>query len=57
MSRAEAVPAQPADVTVTPAANYQLAHGGTVVGPGESLTVPADVAERWIKHGLAERIE
>lgn len=43
-----------AGVTVTPAANYQLSHQGVVAGPGENLTVPVDVADAWILHGLAE---
>ncbi len=41
-------------VDVAPAANYQIGHEGVVVGPGERITVPADVAERWRAQGLVE---
>ncbi|RAM37714.1 hypothetical protein [Arthrobacter globiformis] len=37
----------PADVTVRVAAPYQVSHDGKVYGSGESVTVPADVAEPW----------
>lgn len=48
----EAQQAAQALVDVAPAANYQIGHEGVVVGPGERITVPADVAERWRAQGL-----
>jgi len=36
-------------VEVTPAANYQLSHEGTVAGQGETLTVPQELADRWAR--------
>lgn len=39
-------------VEVTPAANYQLSHEGTVAGPDETLTVPQELADRWAMAGL-----
>jgi hypothetical protein len=43
----------PADVTVKVAAPYQVSHDGKVYGSGETLTVPADVAEPWLLAGWA----
>ncbi|MDP9692691.1 UNVERIFIED_ORG: hypothetical protein J2X79_000220 [Arthrobacter globiformis] len=40
-----------ADVTVKVAAPYQVSHDGKVYGSGETLTVPADVAEPWLLAG------
>lgn len=39
-------------VSVSPAGNYQLGHEGVTAGPGESITVPADVAAQWARQGL-----
>lgn len=50
---ADAEPKEPT-VKVTPAANWQVAHEGTVAGPGESISVPKSVAERWRTAGLIE---
>lgn len=43
--------AEPADVTVKVAAPYQVSHDGKVYGSGETVTVPADVAEPWLLAG------
>ncbi len=58
-SKSEAPESAPAPATerpvkVSPAANYQLGYAGVVVGPGEFLEVPADVAERWRALGLVK---
>ena len=42
-------------VTVTAVGNFQIAHEGQVAGPGESLTVPVAVADRWVAAGIASR--
>ncbi len=40
-------------VTVTPVHPFQVGYAGVVVGPGESIDVPAEVAAQWIASGLA----
>jgi len=42
-------------VKVTAVANFQIAFEGQVAGPGESLTVPVVVADRWVAAGIASR--
>jgi hypothetical protein len=42
----------PDTVTVAAVHPYQIGFGGVVVGPGESLTVPVDLAEKWLASGL-----
>ncbi len=42
------------EVEVTVVHPYQVNHEGTIAGPGEKLTVPRDVAERWKQSGLAD---
>jgi hypothetical protein len=41
-------------VKVTAVHPYQIAYGGKIAGPGESLAVPPEVAESWRLQGLAE---
>ncbi len=41
-------------VKVTAVHPYQIAYGGKIAGPGESLAVPPEVAESWRMQGLAE---
>lgn len=43
-----------AGVALTPAGNWQLHHAGDIAGPGETITVPAELAESWQATGLAE---
>ncbi|TSE15236.1 hypothetical protein B1A87_004160 [Arthrobacter sp. KBS0703] len=52
----EAVEPAPADVTVKVAAPYQVSHDGKVYGTGETLTVPADVAEPWLLAGWVNTV-
>lgn len=40
------VPAGP-PVEVTVIGNYQVNHEGTTYGPGQTVTVPAALAEHW----------
>jgi hypothetical protein len=42
-------------VEVTAVHRFQIAYAGQVGGPGESLTVPADLAPQWVSGGLATR--
>ena len=53
--KAKADAAEPETVKVTAVANYQIAFEGQVAGPGESLTVPVVVADRWVAAGIASR--
>lgn len=39
-------------VEVTPLQNWQISHAGHVAGPGETLSVPAALAEEWRRRGL-----
>ncbi len=41
-------------VKVTALHPFQIAYGGKIAGPGESLAVPPEVAESWRMQGLAE---
>jgi len=55
VSRAKAVKEPHVElVKVTALPPFQLGHAGVVVGPGEHITVPVDVAERWRAQGLVE---
>jgi len=42
------------DVAVVITAPFQACHAGTVYGPGEAATVPAEVAAAWVLNGWAE---
>ena len=42
-------------VKATAVGNFQIAFEGQVAGPGESLTVPVAVADRWVAAGIASR--
>ena len=42
-------------VKVTAVANFQIAFEGQVAGPGESLSVPAVLADQWVASGIATR--
>jgi hypothetical protein len=42
-------------VKVTAVGNFQIAFEGQVAGPGESLSVPVVVADRWVAAGIASR--
>ncbi len=54
--KAKADVAEPETVVeVTAVANFQIAYEGQVAGPGESLTVPVVVADRWVAAGIASR--
>jgi len=46
---------EPALVKVTASGNFQIAFEGQVVGPGESLDVPAELADQWVAAGIASR--
>lgn len=56
MTARRKAPVEPKEPTVkvTPAANWQVAHEGAIAGPGESITVPKSVADRWRTEGLIE---
>jgi len=53
--KAKADVAEPETVKVTAVGNFQIAFEGQVAGPGESLTVPVAVADRWVLAGIATR--
>ena len=41
-------------VTVKAVHPYQISYEGKVAGPGETLDVPPELAERWAATGLVE---
>lgn len=41
----------PEAVAVTVSGNYQVAYGGIAYGPGETASVPAEVAATWLACG------
>ena len=41
-------------VSVVVVAPFQVSHEATVFGPGESVSVPAEVAAHWVANGWAE---
>lgn len=43
----DAPEAESASVEVTVAGNFQVSYEGNVYGPGETLTVPRVLAEKW----------
>jgi hypothetical protein len=45
----------PVLVKVTAVHPYQIGYEGQVVGPGESLDVPAVLADQWVASGIATR--
>ena len=34
---------------------YQIGFEGQIAGPGESLTVPVELAEQWVSAGIATK--
>ena len=54
-SREKPKPKAAGSVKVKVAGNWQVSHDGEVAGPGETITVPADVAEAWERAGLVTR--
>jgi len=44
-------PSVAATVDVTVAGNFQVSHDGNVYGPGETLTVPRELADTWTLNG------
>lgn len=51
LERVRAVDARPR-VRVTPLGRWQVAHGGQIAQPGQSIDVPDSVAEDWFLDGL-----
>ncbi|MGZ4531931.1 MAG: hypothetical protein ACXVXP_06230 [Mycobacteriaceae bacterium] len=43
-------------VAVTPVPPFQVSHEGEIAAPGESLSVPEEVAARWELQGVATRV-
>ena len=42
-------------VTVTAVHPFQIGYEGVVVGPGDSLKAPEELAEQWVAAGFATR--
>jgi len=53
--KATAAEPEPELVTVTAVHPYQIGYEGQVVGPGESLDVPVELADQWVVAGIATR--
>jgi len=53
--KAKAPEPEPELVKVTAVHPYQIGHEGQIVGPGESLDVPPELADQWVVAGIATR--
>ena len=45
----------PGVVKVAAVHPYQIAFEGQIAGPGESLTVPVELADQWVVAGIATK--
>jgi hypothetical protein len=44
-------------VKIKVSTNVQLVHAGAVYGPGDTASVPDDVAQEWVRQGWATEIK